>query len=222
MVSSFFSGDFTMFNIAAFLTILISFKLFAHPVIYQDGTAFSSSNMPSYSDNYLMYSFSNRWASGLNHWRFTEGNKNTELGLVKLNHLLWRKNGKNFQSNIYLHGGVGMVDSELDRKATQEVYMAGAEVDWETRSLFTSLKHYEFHSPTVTDLSMTQGRVGLSPKIADFKDLQTWVMLQGMYAPDLDRKVMLTPLLRFFYHNVLWELGSSTRGEWMFNFMVHY
>jgi hypothetical protein len=48
------------------------------------------------------------------------------------------------------------------------------------------------------------------------------VMLQGMYTPDVDRKVMLTPLLRFFYHNVLWEMGSSTRGEWMLNFMVHY
>jgi hypothetical protein len=69
---------------------------------------------------------------------------------------------------------------------------------------------------------MTQARVGFSPKMADFKDLQTWVMLQGMYTPDVDRKVMLTPLLRFFYHNVLWEMGSSTRGEWMLNFMVHY
>ena len=206
----------------ALITFFLSIKAFAHPVIYQGGYAFSTSNMPSFSDNYLMYSFSNRFAAGINHWRFSQDDKNTELGLLKLNHLLWRKNGEDFQSNIYLHGGVGVMDSELDRRDTKEVYMVGAEVDWETRNLFTSLKHYEFHSPKVTDIPMTQARVGFSPKMADFKDLQTWVMLQGMYTPDVDRKVMLTPLLRFFYHNVLWEMGSSTRGEWMLNFMVHY
>jgi hypothetical protein len=211
-----------MVKILSFFSLLLSFQIQAHPVIYQDGFAFSSSNMPSYSDNYLMYSYSSRFAAGINHWRFTQGRDNTELGLLKLNHLLWRKNGEDFQSNIYLHGGVGVVDSELDRRATEDIYMLGAEVDWETRSLFTSLKHYEFHSPKVTDIPMTQARVGFSPKLADFQELQTWVMLQGMYAPDVDRSVMLTPLLRFFYHNVLWEMGSSLRGEWMLNFMIHY
>ena len=47
-------------------------------------------------------------------------------------------------------------------------------------------------------------------------------MLQGMVIDDVNEKLMLTPLLRFFYHNVLWEIGSSTRGDWMLNLMVHY
>lgn len=204
------------------LFVLFVTKAFAHPVIYKDGVALSSTNMPSYSENYLMYSFSSQWSLGAGHYRFSRDDDNTEMGLIKLNHLLWRKNGEDYQANIYLHGGLGVVDQEIGRRSTRETYMAGVEGDWETRKLFTSLKHFEFHSPAFMDTSMTQARIGFSPVLSDFKDLQTWLMLQGMYSPLSDRTVSLTPLIRFFYHNVLWEMGSSLRGEWMLNFMVHY
>ena len=201
---------------------LSSFSLFAHPVIYKDGIVISSSNMSSYSDNQLMYSWSNKWASGLNHWRFTKDDKNTEMGFLKLNHLLYRYNGEDSQANIYVHGGIGIADSEIDRRQTDDAYMAGVEVDWETRTLYTALKYYYFTAPDVTDLSMVQARVGFSPYEAAFDKLQTWFMLQAMVMPEIDNKVVLTPMLRFFYHNVLWEIGSGTRGDWMLNVMVHY
>ena len=191
--------------------------LFAHPVIYKDGFVLSSSNMPDYSNNYLMYSFSHRFAVGVDHWRFSQEDNHNELGLLKLNHLLWRHNGHDSQANIYLHGGVGVEDREIGEKVTRGAYMYGAEVDWETRTLFTSLKHYQFQ-----DISTTQARIGFSPKETPFESLQTWFMVQGMIIDDLNEKVMITPMLRFFYHNVLWEVGSSTRGDWMLNLMVHY
>ncbi len=75
-------------------------------MIYKDGTVISSSNMPTFSDNQIMYTWTNRWATGFNHWRFTKENKNTEMGLLKLNHLLYRFNGDDFQGNIYVHGEV--------------------------------------------------------------------------------------------------------------------
>lgn len=204
------------------LFYFISLTSFAHPVIYKDGTVVSSSNMPTYSDNQLMYSWSNRWASGLNYWRFTQGDKNTDMAFLKTNYLLYRNNGDDSQANVYLHGGVGIADSEIEKRQTNEAYMTGAEADWETRTLYTSLKHYYFTSPKVTDISMTQARIGFSPYEAGFDQLQTWFMFQAMYMPDVEAEVILTPLLRFFYKNVLWEIGSSTRAEWMINVMVHY
>ena len=204
------------------LIALFSISLFAHPVIYKDGIVVSSSNMSSYSDNQLMYSWGNKWASGLNSWRFSKQDKNTEFVFAKLNRLLYRNNGESSQGNIYLHGGVGMVDSEIERQQTNEAYMAGIEADWETRTLYTSLKYYYFTSPKVTDISMSQARIGFSPNEAPFDQLQTWFMLQAMYMPDVEKALILTPLLRFFYKNVLWEMGSSTKGEWMINLMVHY
>lgn len=203
------------------LMLLLSSLASAHPVIYKDGIVVSSANMASYSDNQLMYSWSNRWASGLNYWRFTKDDANTEMVFAKTNYLLHRYNGESSQANIYLHGGLGIADSEIEHKATNEAYMAGVEADWETRTLYSALKYYYFTSPKVTDISMVQARVGFSPYEAGFDQLQTWFMVQGMYMPVTSREVMITPLVRFFYKNVLWEVGSSTRGEWLLNFMVH-
>jgi len=193
----------------------------AHPVIYKDGIVVSSANMNSYSDNQFMYSWSNRWASGLNYWRFTKAQANTEMVFAKTNYLLHRYNGESSQANIYLHGGIGIADSEIEKRATSDAYMTGIDVDWETRRLYTLLKYYYFTSPKVTDISMTQMRIGISPFEAGFDQLQTWFMLQAMYMPITNRQVSFTPIARFFYKNVLWESGASTRGEWLLNFMIH-
>lgn len=213
-----------MFIKVVMFLFLISVLNFAdaHPVIYKGGVVVSSANMSSYSDNQLMYSWSNRWALGLNHWRFSKGDKTTEFGLVKLNHLLYRYNGESSQANIYLHGGVGIVDSKIEKSRTKEAYMTGFEADWETRNLYSAIKYYYFNTPQVTELSMAQARLGFSPYEAGFDQLQTWFMVQGMIMPDINPKVMITPMMRFFYKNVLWEMGSSTKGEWMLNLMVHY
>lgn len=204
------------------LFLIISPSAFSHPVIYEGGTVVSSFNMSSYSDNQLLYSFTPRWATGLNQWRFTKDDKNTEMGLARLNRLLWRHNGEDSQANLYLLSGFGMIDSEIERRDTREVYMGGFEADWETRTLFTALKFYYFSSPALTDISMTQARVGFSPFESGFENLQSWFMLQAMAMPEVEPNVIITPMLRFFYKNVLWEIGSSTRGEWMLNLMVHY
>ncbi len=211
-----------MSKIVFLLMCFITISAHAHPVIYKEGIVVSSSNMAAYSDNQLMYSWSNRWASGLNHWRFTKEESNTDMAFLKTNYLMYRYNGESSQGNIYLHGGFGIVDSEIENRQTNEAYMTGFEADWETRTLYTALKHYYFSSPEVTDISMTQLRIGFSPYEAAFEQLQSWFMLQAMYMPDVDKEIIITPLLRFFYKNVLWEVGSSTRGEWMLNIMVHY
>src|SRR5665647_1152234 len=144
---------------------------------------FSSYNMQSYSDNQIHYSMTPKWATGLNHWRFTKNEKNTEIGLARLNHLLWRHNGDGSQANIYLLSGVGIVDSEIEKRATREIYMGGFEADWETRTLYTALKFYQFSSPAVTDISMAQARIGLSPFESGFEELQSWFMVQAMVMP---------------------------------------
>lgn len=202
--------------------LFLSQSILAHPVIYQGGKVVSSFNMASYSDNQFLYSFTPRWATGLNHWRFTKGEKNTEMGLARLNRLLWRHNGEDSQANLYFLSGIGMVDSEIERKGTREVYMGGFEADWETRTLYTALKYYYFSSPALTDISMAQARIGFSPFESGFENLQSWFMVQAMVMPEVEPNVIITPMLRFFYKNVLWEMGSSIRGEWMLNLMVHY
>jgi hypothetical protein len=199
------------------IIFFFSSALSAHPVIYKHGTVISSSNMPDYSNNTVMYSFSPRMAGGVEHWRFSRDQRNNDLGLAKINALIWRHNGEDSQANLYLHGGLGIEDREIGEKGTLTSGLLGAEADWESRVLYSSLKYYQFQT-----LAMTQARLGFSPRTAPFEDLQSWFMVQGMIIREIRDEVMITPMLRFFYHNVLWEFGSSTRGEWMLNLMVHY
>ncbi len=196
----------------------------AHPVIYKEGVMVSSFNMTNYSDNQLMYSWSNKWSSGLNHWRFNFSDGLREYGFLKTNHLLYRFNGETSQGNIYLHAGVGGVNTSVSSTSTELSFMTGAEVDWETRSFYTALKYYYFNSKNLEDISMIQGRIGIAPFEAAFDELQPWFMLQVMAMPGakVQDQIIVTPLLRLLYKNVLWEMGSSVRGEWMLNLMMHY
>lgn len=190
---------------------LFSVSTFAHPVIYQGGWALNSTNMPQYSNNYALYSFTNRIAAGFEHDRFDKIN----AGLLKVNSLLWRDNGSDHQANLYFHGGAGVID-----ESKKGLVNFGLESDWENRTFYTSLKHLQFDGER--NFSVSQARVGLSPAKAPFENLQTWFMVQAMVLHNVEDRVMLTPMLRFFYQNVLWEMGSSTRGDWMLNLMVHY
>lgn len=203
---------------------LSCFSLNAHPVIYKDGIVASSTNMATYSDNQLMYSWHRKWSSGLNHWRFSFLDGVREYGFLKTNHLLYRYNGQSSQANVYLHAGVGGVYTSGQEQKVDSALMAGAEMDWETRSLYTAFKYYFFKGKDFEDVSMIQARLGFAAFEADFDDLQPWLMLQVMAMPEanVQDEVIITPMLRFLYKNVMWEMGSSVRGEWMLNIMVHY
>lgn len=208
-----------MRNLWGLLLVGLCSVAFAHPVIYQDGWVISSMTMVDMTDANVSYSFSARWSSGVNYWRLSDmkGNEQ-EWQLAKLNHLAYRYNGDDSQANIYLHSGIGR--SESEQFENRLGYMMGLEADWETRKYFLSAKYLHLGSSD-TDHGIWVGRIGLSPFLADFSSLQSWAMLQVWHDPITARETNITPLLRFFYHNVLWEMGSSLKGDMMLNLMVH-
>ncbi len=201
---------------------LFSVKTFAHPVIYKDGWSLGSLNMPMYSSNYGYYSLTHRFAVGAEIDRFTKDDNHNELGLLRFNALLWRRNGEDDQANLYLLTGAGVINQVSGERGTRGIFSPGIEADWESRKFYTSFKHTRYEGAADLNLSMTQARLGVSPILAPFDGLQTWVIFQAMVIHSIEDKTILTPMLRFFYHNVLWEVGSSTRGDWTLNFMVHY
>jgi hypothetical protein len=209
------------FSILVLLSLLATQFTWAHPVIYKDGIMLGTANMSMYSDNEVNYSFHQQWSTGINHLRFTKDETNVEMGLLRLNHLLKRWNQDESQGNIYLISGIGVADSGFDQVSSKAAYLGGIETDWESRTLLASFKYTHFNSPDLLDIGMSKARIGFSPFEASFDKLQTWIMLQGMYIKGVDKNVIVTPMIRLFYNNVLWEMGSSIRGEWMFNFMVH-
>lgn len=198
--------------------LLLSGTALAHPVIYKDGIVASSMTMGDMTDANVSYSFHPRWSAGVNYWRLTDGVNESEWQLAKLNHLVYRYNGEESQGNLYLHAGLGRTESATEKDRLG--YMTGLEADWETRKLYLSGKYLHLGSAQ-EDTGIWVGRIGVSPIMADFKSLQSWAMVQVWYDPITAREAKVTPLLRFFYHNVLWEMGASLKGDMMLNLMIH-
>ena len=63
-------------------------------------------------------------------------------------------------------------------------------------------------------------RVGHAPYLAEYDELNIWLMLQYMNHPRGLNRHMTTPIVRMFYKNVLWELGVSTDGTFIINFAI--
>jgi hypothetical protein len=81
------------------------------------------------TDASASYSFSPKWATGVNYWRLQDkSGDEQEYQLAKLNHLLWRYNGEASQANVYLHSGVGR--SEWGDFKDRLAVMGGVETDW--------------------------------------------------------------------------------------------
>ncbi len=201
------------------LTFLWS-QAFAHPVIYADGVMWGQMMTPSMTDLQLSYSFRYDWAVGVNAWRFENPSEQShEFALAKLNHLLKRWNNPDSQGNIYLHSGIGAGRNHDNE--TSFAWSGGVEADWESRVWFLSGKWLHL-ADDFSHHNLYVARFGHSPILADFNSLQVWFMAQAMYQKEMSRSLVITPLLRFFYHNVLWEMGASLDGEWMLSFMIHY
>ncbi len=202
------------------LLMFFSSMSWSHPVIYQEGWVFSQMSMKDMTDLNVSYSLTHRWSMGYQFFRLENPQGDADqFNLFKLNHLLKRFNGKDSQANIYLHSGLGHAENAVLKNRLG--WMGGVEADWETRTLFTSLK-YLHYGTSQSDHPVIVGRLGFSPFKADFNSLQSWAMLQVWSDPVTSREVKVTPLLRFFYQNVLWEMGASTKGDMMLNLMVHY
>jgi len=192
----------------------LSFSAWAHPVAYEDAFSFMSINSADRSENTLVYS--PKWWLGTGVMHVQKGDHkwtNLHLGL-----LLKRWNNWESQGNLYLFGGPG-----IEQMNGQEKYFTrtGVQADWESRKIYTMIKY----TSTITDWQNQEsyeGRVGFAPFLAGFKDLNIWAILQVDHNPKATQQTEVTPLVRMFYKNVLWELGSSLDNKWLINFMVRF
>ena len=140
--------------------------------------------------------------------------------IARGNYLLSRWNELDSQGNLYLFGGMGAVHSGKDSSAA---WLAGIEADWESRKYYTSFRGAYLDSAFYREQTFYQGRVGLAPYLAKFEGFNSWVIFQVQYWPSAQKeKLRMGPLMRFYIENVLWELGVTARGTWMFNTMVHF
>lgn len=189
----------------------------AHPVAFAGATSFMTNNMPGLSENTLIYSPTHRWGLGLKH--VTQGEERSRWTNFHVGFLVKRWNELHSQGNFYLFGGPGVL--EKDNGKFDYFTRAGFQADWESRHIYTMLR-YSTGMSKAGVLEQYNGRIGFAPFVAGYNELNIWGILQVQHVPQREEETMITPLLRMFYKNVLWEAGSSFSGDWLLNFMIRY
>lgn len=216
---------FTSFVIIGLLEISGPIPAKAHPVAFAKSTAIMLESDPGRTDFQLFYSFDYWLATGATYTRLTQKHDlhNMDIHVVtpQLNLLVKRWNRPSSQANLYATGGYGSYQLSNDDR-NREAYRAGAQFDFETRRVYTLFKYERLGLEGKSeDIDSYTFRGGLAPYLGDFDELNIWFIAQASYSESLDKRVKLTPMLRFYYKNVLWELGSSLRGDPYLNFMIH-
>ena len=197
--------------------IMLSNYAHAHPVIFKGGWVYQGSFMPLMNEMKVSYTFDPKWSVVLNSHRFEMADEYQDVA-IGLNTLVKRWLQHDSQGNVYLGAHFGKYQ---DLNGDGSVGHAFLMADWEDREdyvVFKSKKFY-FEDRQSQDYLI---RYGFAPYVAGMNELQTWMILQAYYYEEQSKEAIITPMLRFFYKNVLWELGSSTKGDSFLTLMVHY
>lgn len=149
------------------------------------------------------------------------------LNALQWNHLLFRKNQKKSQANLYSKIYLGRLEKEI----SQTNIFHGAfnlSFDWETR------KHFLLYAAGIehTDEPFTdsntfhqKARIGIAPYVAPYGKLHTWLMLQIEHHPDdtdSDNRIIITPMIRFFKGDYLCEIGLNSNNQILFNTIIRF
>ena len=139
----------------------------------------------------------------------------------RVNFLFKRWNLQDAQGNVFAWGGLGRSsagasDSDLF------TWNAGAQVDYETRRVYASLKMDYFDSSAFSHRIDTL-QLGIAPYKHDYSSLATWFVVQGrQYTGGIRSGTEWAILLRLFKRGAWIEAGPTTDGKLQAMFMVNF
>lgn len=198
--------------------ILISDTAFAHPVSFEDGTMIMSYFSKDWIEHDVNYTFSPSSSFGLTQFRITENSDSRDYLIPRISKR-FRKNSLDYQANLYLTHGLG---ARIDNDNSSLAGLLGIQADYETRRIYTLGLAETIIDNEGEPRTHLQYRIGAAPYKADFNDLSTWLIAQVDYRPYKKEEISFMPVLRFFYKNVLFELGCDFDGNIATTFMLNF
>jgi hypothetical protein len=203
------------------LTCLISsfaLRAQAKPLSYVGGTMVMRENDETGSSLSVDYTFDPHFALGLYAKRDIGGNEFYTIG-PQLNTLLKRWNLPDGQGNIFSMTGAGI---SRQGSNTQPAVWATLLADYETRRVFFSYEPRLMYGGNIESSFWQRAHVGFAPYLANFDELNTWLLLRVDHHPAKNDHFVVTPVLRFFYKTVWLELGYSSNNHVMVNWTVQF
>jgi len=92
-----------------------------------------------------------------------------------------------------------------------------------TNRAVTSFRTSRDLSGTATSkIGLAASAGGIAPYLANYNDLNTWLMFQVDHHPAKHDHFVATPLIRFFYKTYLLEVGYGSDNHVMVNWTVQF
>jgi hypothetical protein len=203
---------------------LASLPACAKPIAFAHGTTLMAEyGAGTMQELQVFYAPKYFWSLGAGYLEL-EDDRSTfrrEITYARANYLLKRWNLESAQANVFTWGGIGdaYVSESNDHRFA---WNAGAQVDYETRRVYGSLKVDLHRSPAFSHRIDTL-QLGLAPYQHDYDTLATWLVLQGRrYTGGIYAGTEWALLLRLFKGGAWVEAGATADGKLqamaMFNF----
>ena len=200
-----------MRSLLAVLALLVCSKFAsATPVSFKGGYGVMPAYNKDWADLQLNYPTSNRQSLGVSSFYRQGPASSATFGIGQYNYLVKRWNELDSQANV--NASVGIGGRHDSRENESLAGYAALEGDYETRRVYSQLAAETLQSGASVHFSRYRARAGIAPYLAPFDGVQTWLIMQVDYMPEMEDSLRLTPVTRFFYNNFAFEGGVSLQG----------
>ncbi|MEM7647113.1 MAG: hypothetical protein AAF203_09405 [Pseudomonadota bacterium] len=201
--------------------LLVSSVSYSHPVSFEGSKGIMGYHSPMLIHFQLNYSFKYWLAAGVHHFEIPNSRPDQFANFASANFLIKRWNGASYQANIY--GVLGLGHAKL-RESSRGAMLAKLQFDIENRKYYFLSSFSQVNTEQQTELKDAVVRFGVAPYVGSFNDIHSWIILEyrsneiGNQNPIDD----ITPFLRIYYKNLLFEIGQSFNGLTRFNYITHF
>ena len=203
--------------ILAFLVSLAPSAL-GKPLSYVGGTMVMQENDETGHTLAIDYTFDPHFALGL-YSKYEINQKEFWMAGPQLNALLQRWNLPDGQGNIFAMAGGGNARQGSRNEPAAWLTLMG---DYETRRVFFSYESRFMYARHIEKSVWQRAYAGFAPYLADYEQLNTWLLLRIDHHPAKNDHFVVTPVIRFFYKTIWLEAGYSSNNHVMVNWTVQF
>jgi hypothetical protein len=195
----------------------------AKPIAFARGTTVMAEyGAGTMKEAQLFYAPKYFWSLGAGYLEVeVEDGQRREITYARANYLVKRWNREAAQANVFVWGGAGSAYVS-ETNDSRFAWHAGAQVDYETRRVYASLKTDVHRSSAFTNRADTL-QLGIAPYEHDYDSLATWLVVQGRNVTgDVDQDIEWALLLRLFKGGAWIEAGATTDGKLQAMAMINF
>jgi hypothetical protein len=199
-------------------TSVVALEAEAKPLSYVGGTMVMQENDETGNTLSIDYTFDPHFALGLYAKRERGGQEFHTIG-PQLNTLIKRWNMPDGQGNIFAMTGAGVTRQGTDDEPSAWVSLLA---DYETRRVFFSYEPRVMYAGNIEKSFWQRAYAGFAPYLAEYEDLNTWLLIRVDHHPAKPDAFAVTPVIRFFYKTIWLEAGYSSNNHVMVNWTVQF